>query len=68
MTKVDPSGGTRSQRTRRAVCVIDSLLSLALALHHSKGAYALLFGSGISRPASIPPTAGRLPQITGMPE
>jgi hypothetical protein len=33
---------------------VDPILSLALALQSSKGAYALLLGSGISRAAKIP--------------
>lgn len=34
--------------------MIDPSLALALAVHTTKGAYALLLGSGISRSASIP--------------
>jgi hypothetical protein len=34
--------------------MIDNLLSLSLLLHANKGVYALLLGSGISRPAGIP--------------
>ncbi|HEY9507330.1 MAG TPA: hypothetical protein VIQ27_15265 [Gemmatimonadales bacterium] len=33
---------------------IDPILSLAFAMHETKGGYALLIGSGISRAASIP--------------
>jgi len=33
---------------------IDPILSLALALHNTRGGYALLLGSGISRAAGIP--------------
>lgn len=33
---------------------IDPVLSLAFSMHSSKGVYALLLGSGISRPAGIP--------------
>ncbi len=33
---------------------LDPLLSLALAMQNTHGAYALLLGSGVSRPASIP--------------
>src|SRR5437867_2232061 len=32
----------------------DPILSLAFAIHSNKGAYAVLLGSGISRPAGIP--------------
>ena len=34
--------------------MIDPMISLALAVHSNKGAYALLLGSGISRAAGIP--------------
>jgi hypothetical protein len=34
--------------------MIDSILSLALALHSNKGAYVLLLGSGVSRASQIP--------------
>lgn len=34
--------------------MIDPFLSLALAVHTSKGTYAILLGSGVSRAASIP--------------
>jgi hypothetical protein len=34
--------------------VIDQILSLAFSVHSNKGIYALLLGSGISRPAGIP--------------
>ena len=34
--------------------MIDPLLSLAFSMHSSKGVYALLLGSGISRAAGIP--------------
>jgi SIR2-like protein len=34
--------------------MIDSLISLSIAMHRHKGAYALLIGSGVSRPAEIP--------------
>lgn len=37
-----------------ALMMIDPLVSLAFAMHSSPGAYALLLGSGISRPAGIP--------------
>jgi hypothetical protein len=33
---------------------LDPVLSLALTMHASKGVYALLLGSGVSRPAAIP--------------
>ncbi|MCI0709956.1 MAG: SIR2 family protein [Chloroflexi bacterium] len=32
----------------------DTILQLAFAIHHGRGMYALLLGSGISRPAGIP--------------
>ena len=34
--------------------MIDPILSLAFSVHSNKGIYALLLGSGISRPAGIP--------------
>src|SRR5437762_7416348 len=34
--------------------MLDPVLSLAFSLHHNKGVYALLLGSGISRSAGIP--------------
>lgn len=34
--------------------MIDPLLSLAMSIHARPGAYALLLGSGVSRPAGIP--------------
>ncbi len=34
--------------------MLDSLLSLALAVHSSKGVYALLLGSGVSQSAGVP--------------
>lgn len=34
--------------------MIDPILSLAMSLHAHPGAYALLLGSGVSRPAGIP--------------
>ena len=33
---------------------LDPALSLALTMHASKGVYALLLGSGVSKTASIP--------------
>jgi len=34
--------------------MIDPIISLAFSLHSTKGVYALLIGSGISRAAGIP--------------
>src|SRR3982751_129681 len=34
--------------------MVDSLLSLAFSMHSSKGVFALLLGSGVSRAAGIP--------------
>jgi hypothetical protein len=34
--------------------MIDPIVSLAFSLHSNKGVYALLVGSGVSRPAGIP--------------
>jgi len=34
--------------------MIDPILSLAVSVHHNKGVYALLLGSGISRSSGIP--------------
>jgi hypothetical protein len=34
--------------------MIDALVSLAFSVYSNKGAYALLLGSGISRPSGIP--------------
>ena len=34
--------------------MIDPLISVSIAMHRHKGAYALLIGSGVSRPAEIP--------------
>jgi hypothetical protein len=34
--------------------MIDPIVSVALAIHSTKGAYALLLGSGISRSARVP--------------
>src|SRR5437879_2506745 len=55
-------GRPRVGRTPRAACsqrsqgsrMIDPLVSLAFSVHSSKGAYALLLGSGVSRAAGIP--------------
>ena len=34
--------------------MIDPLVSLALSVYEAKGVYALLLGSGVSRPSGIP--------------
>jgi len=34
--------------------MLEPVLSLALSVHHNKGTYALLLGSGVSRSASVP--------------
>lgn len=34
--------------------LIDPIISLAFSMHHNKGVYALLLGSGVSRAAGIP--------------
>lgn len=41
-------------REERPPSFQDPILRLAVALHHGKGAYALLLGSGVSRSAGIP--------------
>lgn len=34
--------------------MLDSILSLSFAIHSNKGVYALLLGSGVSKPAKVP--------------
>jgi phosphoserine phosphatase len=43
-----------ADRSARLRSVIDPLVSLALSVHETKGVYALLLGSGVSRPSGIP--------------
>jgi hypothetical protein len=50
----EPAGVGKGEAAVSSPAAEDPILRLALALHHGRGAYALLLGSGISRSAGIP--------------
>lgn len=54
LTDTDSDVLIASDRSARLHSMIDPLVSLALSVHEAKGVYALLLGSGVSRPSGIP--------------